>query len=174
MKRYYTRGERAYGWKKINGYWYHFNTKSGYMDTGRTKICGSVYEFDENGVIVPDAWGLTFTAKDVTLSGCTVVFLQSGGNQTGELETGSYYSLERYENGKWETVEMLPQEYDVAWPAISYPIFKNDSSEFNVEWQSLYGELPAGKYRVGKDVLNFRQTADYDRKTYYAYFEIKG
>lgn len=48
-KRYYTRGERAYGWKKINGYWYHFDVKSGYMDTGRTKICGAVYTFDEKG-----------------------------------------------------------------------------------------------------------------------------
>lgn len=48
-KRYYTRGERAYGWKKIGGYWYHFDVKSGYMDTGRTKICGAVYTFDEKG-----------------------------------------------------------------------------------------------------------------------------
>lgn len=48
-RRYYTRGERAYGWKKINGYWYHFDVKSGYADTGKTKICGAVYTFDENG-----------------------------------------------------------------------------------------------------------------------------
>lgn len=48
-KRYYTRGERAYGWKKIDGYWYHFDVKSGYMDTGKTKICGAAYTFDEKG-----------------------------------------------------------------------------------------------------------------------------
>lgn len=48
-KRYYTQGERAYGWKKIGGYWYHFDIQSGYMDTGRTKICGAVYTFDEKG-----------------------------------------------------------------------------------------------------------------------------
>lgn len=48
-KRYYTRGQRAYGWKKIDGYWYHFDVKSGYMDTGRTKICGAAYTFDEKG-----------------------------------------------------------------------------------------------------------------------------
>lgn len=161
-------------WIKSKDVRKYFLQADGKRATGKVTIQGVEYEFDENGVLVPDAWGLTFTATDVTLSGCTVVFVQSGENQTGELETGSYYSLERYKNGKWETVEMLPQEYDVAWPAISYPILKNDSSEFNVEWQSLYGELPAGKYRVGKDVLNFRKTADYDRKVYYAYFEIKG
>lgn len=48
-KRYYESGERVYGWKKIDGYWYHFDTYSGYMDTGKTKICGAVYTFDKNG-----------------------------------------------------------------------------------------------------------------------------
>ncbi|MDE6709036.1 MAG: hypothetical protein K2J76_00945, partial [Oscillospiraceae bacterium] len=159
-------------WVTSKGVRKYYLQADGKAATGKVTIQGVEYEFDENGAIVPDAWGLTLTAKDVTLSGCTVVFVQSGGNPTGELQTGSYYSLERYENGKWATVEMLPQKYDVAWPAISYPIFKNDSSEFNVEWQSLYGKLPAGKYRVGKDVMDFRKAADYDTKMYYAYFEI--
>lgn len=48
-RRYYTRGERAYGWKKIGGYWYHFDTKTGYAATGKTKICGYTYEFDGKG-----------------------------------------------------------------------------------------------------------------------------
>lgn len=48
-KRYYINGERAYGWHKIKGCWYHFNTKSGYMDTGKTTVGGSVYTFDEKG-----------------------------------------------------------------------------------------------------------------------------
>lgn len=48
-RRYYTRGERAYGWKKIGGYWYHFDTKTGYAATGKVKICGYTYEFDGKG-----------------------------------------------------------------------------------------------------------------------------
>ena len=48
-KRYYINGERAYGWHKIKGYWYHFDIKSGYMDTGKTKIGGDFYTFDEKG-----------------------------------------------------------------------------------------------------------------------------
>lgn len=48
-RRYYTSGERAYGWKKIDGYWYHFDTKTGYAATGKTKICGYTYEFDGKG-----------------------------------------------------------------------------------------------------------------------------
>lgn len=67
-KRYYTRGERTYGWKKINGYWYHFDTKSGYMDTGKTKICGAVYEFDENGKWTKRLSKSGFAPKDFSVS----------------------------------------------------------------------------------------------------------
>ena len=51
-------------------------------------------------------------------------------------------------------------------------IKENDSTEIGAGWSDLYGELPAGKYRIGKDVDDFRKTADYDTKMYYAYFEI--
>lgn len=67
-RRYYTRGERAYGWKKINGCWYHFDINSGYMDTGRTKICGSVYEFDENGKWTNRLSKSGFAPKDFSVS----------------------------------------------------------------------------------------------------------
>ena len=42
----------------------------------------------------PDDWGLTLSVSDVTATGLTVIFTQSGGNPTGELMTGSYYRLE--------------------------------------------------------------------------------
>lgn len=67
-KRYYTRGERAYGWKKIDGYWYHFDTKTGYAATGRTKICGAVYEFDENGKWTNRVAKSGFAPKDFSVN----------------------------------------------------------------------------------------------------------
>ncbi len=47
-RRYYVSGERVYGWYKVGNYWYHFDD-NGYADTGRTKICGAYYTFDEKG-----------------------------------------------------------------------------------------------------------------------------
>lgn len=67
-RRYYTRGERAYGWKKIDGYWYHFDTKTGYASTGKTKICGSVYEFDEKGRWTNRVSKSGFAPKDFSVS----------------------------------------------------------------------------------------------------------
>lgn len=159
-------------WITSKGVRKYFLQADGKAATGKVTIRGVEYEFDENGAIVPDAWGLTLTAKDVTPTSCTVVFAQSGGNPTGELDTGSYFELEQYKNGEWTAVK--PLRDDIEWPAIGIPIDKNSSREVNEKWQELYGELPAGKYRIGKDVLDFRKTADYDRKMYYAYFEIKG
>ena len=47
-KRYYCKGERITGWFKVGKDWYHFG-KDGYADTGKVKIAGTSYTFDENG-----------------------------------------------------------------------------------------------------------------------------
>ena len=36
----------------------------------------------------------------------------------------------------------------------------------------LYGELSPGSYRLGKSVMDFRGTGDYDQRDYYAAFVI--
>ena len=80
-------------WITSKGVRKYFLQADGKAATGKVTIQGVEYEFDESGAIVPDAWGLTLTAKDVTPTGCTVVFTQSGGNPTGELDTGVYFEL---------------------------------------------------------------------------------
>lgn len=68
-KRYYDKGKRIYGWYKIEGNWYHFDMYNGYMSTGKTKICGTTYSFDNSGKwngkltksgLVPDNFGVSF------------------------------------------------------------------------------------------------------------------
>ena len=38
-----------------------------------------------------DVWGLTLSAEEITPTGLTVVFTQSGGEVSGQLETGSVF-----------------------------------------------------------------------------------
>lgn len=160
-------------WLSSKGVRKYFLQADGKLATGKVTIQGVEYEFDEKGAIVPEAWGLTLTAKDVTPISCTVVFTQSGGNPTGELEAGSYFELERYRNGQWTAVEMLPSGYEHVWLDYADLIDKNTSYEFKAGWQDIYGELPAGKYRICKGVSDFRKMGDYDKKIYYAYFAIE-
>ncbi len=62
-------------------------------------------------------WGVILTAKNITPTGLTIVCTQAGGEPTGKLQTGSYYTIEKKTDGNWEKVEWLPQEYDVGWTA---------------------------------------------------------
>ncbi|MCH5193620.1 MAG: hypothetical protein J1F11_06640 [Oscillospiraceae bacterium] len=159
-------------WLRVNGTRKYFVQSDGKRATGIVTIEGEEYEFDKNGVVLPDKWGLTITVKDVTSTGCTVVFTQSGGNPTGELNSGSPFTLERYENDQWTEAELLPQEYITAWTDEAWIISNDSSVEFSHEWEWLYGELPAGKYRISKKVHDWRAPGDYDEKVYYAYFDI--
>ena len=115
-----------------------------------------------------DDWGITLSVTDVTPTGLTVVFKQSGGNPTGELMTGSYYRLE---NKDKELAYIV--EGDVAWTAEAYMIQKDGETEMQVNWQWLYGTLEPGTYRIFKGVTDFRGPGDFDEKEYYAEFTVE-
>lgn len=117
-------------------------------------------------------WGVTIKAAKIEPTGLTLEFYQSGGNPKGDLQTGSYYWLETEADKNWIIVDMLPSVHDVGWTAEAYIIPKNDTTEMKVEWAWLYGELPVGKYRIGKEIMDFKGSGSYDTSNQYAYFEI--
>lgn len=132
----------------------------------------SVFKLDENGVVdegFPN-WGLTLSVKDVTESGLTLVCTQSGGELTGELQTGSDYKLIVLKEA-WEDVPTIIEDY--GWTAEAYMIAKDDVTEFEIKWEWLYGKLPAGTYRLVKGFTDFRESGDYDNFAYWTEFEIK-
>lgn len=118
-------------------------------------------------------WGITMTAENVTPSGADVRIEQSGGDVTGELQTGTYYIIEQQENGGWTEVPKLLPEDEVAWLSVAMMLQQEYHQTFPTDWGWLYGELPAGNYRIGKPISDFRGTGDYDDCMYYAEFTIK-
>lgn len=132
----------------------------------------SVFKLDENGVVdegFPN-WGLTLSVKDVTESGLTLVCTQSGGELTGELQTGSDYKLIVLKEA-WEDVPTIIEDY--GWTAEAYMVAKDDVTEFEYNWEWLYGKLLAGTYRLVKGFTDFRESGDYDNFAYWTEFEIK-
>ena len=119
-------------------------------------------------------WGVTLIAKDVTPEGMTLVCTQSGGSPTGELSTGTYYVLEQEVQGVWCIVEYAEnmRGKEVCWDAVAWIIPMNDTVEWEVDWEWLYGSLEPGHYRIGKEIMDFRGTGDYNKEMYYAEFEI--
>lgn len=120
-----------------------------------------------------NTWGIKLTATNVSPTGLTLLFNQSGGNPSGDLQTGSLYWLEVLIDNQWIPVEMLPSANDIGWTDEAYIINMNDITEWEVNWEWLYGELPIGRYRIGKEIMDFRSTGGiYDTLNYYADFEI--
>ena len=139
---------------------------------------GAVLEnADEEKVTVPAVedegfpnWGLTLSVKNVTESGLTLVCTQSGGELTGELQTGSDYKLIVLKEA-WEDVPTIIEDY--GWNMIAYMVTKNDVTEFEYDWEWLYGKLSSGTYRMIKGFTQFREAGDYDDFAYWVEFEIK-
>lgn len=115
-------------------------------------------------------WGLTLSVRDVTPTGLTLVCTQEGGNPTGELQCGGDYHLIVLEDGVWKDVPTVLGNF--IWDSLAYPIPKGQDREFDISWEWLYGQLPAGTYRLAKEFMDFRETADFDTAKYWVEFEI--
>lgn len=112
--------------------------------------------------------GVTMTAESITPTGLILVCTQSGGMPTGELQTGSPFWLETWVDGQWERT---PRDtVEIAWTMEAWAIPKNKSVEWVVDWENIYYPLPAGRYRIGKEIMDFRGAGDYDEYRCYAEF----
>jgi len=119
-------------------------------------------------------FGLTLTAEDVTNTGLTLTFEQSGGTFKGELQFDSQYSLEKLDGAKWVVCDTLIPEEEIAWTMELHLIQEGGSAEWDVDWTNLYGELKPGNYRIAKNIFdNVEGTPDFDMNTYFAYFTVK-
>lgn len=120
---------------------------------------------------VYDPWGVTLTAKDVTAEGCTIVCTQSGGWGVVELFSGAPYVIEVKDGDEW--VAYPAKSDELVWTQEAWNIELEGSVEWGTNWSQTYGKLPAGEYRVGKEVMNLRGAGDYFEVTYYAEFTVE-
>lgn len=125
--------------------------------------------FSNASAMEENPFGLMLSAKNITPSGCTLVFQQSGGNVLGELQTGANLNLYLWTDEKgW--ISILPG--DVAWNQIAYSISKNAITELEVNWVFLCGELAPGHYKIEKEVIDFQEAGKFQKHLYSTSFEI--
>ena len=131
-------------------------------------------EISEITMLDDPNWGITFAVDDISTTGLYLLCTQSGGEPKGELHTGSRFVVEKLtEKYGWQEVEEVPQKYPSAWTDEAWGIPKDDTIVWRIDWELLYGRLVAGKYRIGKQVTDFRDTGDYDNAMIYAEFIIE-
>ncbi|MBR5597269.1 MAG: peptidoglycan DD-metalloendopeptidase family protein [Lachnospiraceae bacterium] len=129
--------------------------------------------FPPEFMIFDEKWGVSLTIENLTSSGAIIKCTQADGEPTGELHTGSWYILETWtqDNGWKEMPYVIDGE--IGWNDVAWIISMDDTTEIEVNWEWLYGKLPTGKYRIGKEITDFRSSGDFDTAIYYAEFEIK-
>ena len=186
-------GEKTHGWLTVGGRKYYFK-KDGSMATKKMTIGGIMYDFDKNGVCYgrysgtidtkagvkaykngkpyTDKWGITIRATNVTQEGLDMEVLWDGTKINGRLGFGEHFYLQEYRDGKWVRVPYLTKE-EPAFVDIEYTLNANEIRVLTIQWDYIYGELEDGRYRLCTDFTNFRKTADYDTRKYYASFVIR-
>ena len=160
---------------KEGQYYYSFSTTD--LQTKLQELAREAGAFDNvnqnSNDNTPNNWGVTFEVEKVTAKGLIILLKHSGGENVFELNTGSYYVIQKKENSAWIDVKYVPQEHDIVWTTEAWAIHKEDTTTWDVNWEWLYGELPAGEYRIGKEIMNFRGTGDFEKQMVYAEFKIK-
>ena len=127
--------------------------------------------FPPEFVLHEENWGIILTAENITSTTLTLVCTQSGGESTGELETGSWFILEKWtQEVGWEEVEYIKEKNDLQWTMETYSIPVEDTVKWEINWTNIYEKLSSGKYRIGKEIMDFRKAGDYDTAIYYAEF----
>ena len=115
-------------------------------------------------------FGIILSAKDITPTGMTLLINQKDGAFLGELMMGSEYCLEIFNDGIWQSVPTIIEDY--GWTSEAYTVNLNNETQLKINWEWLYGELPEGNYRIIKSIMDFRTTGDSVQEKYILEFNI--
>lgn len=98
--------------------------------------------------LLPENEGLVLKAAEGTVTAKGAVFLLEN---TAEQDCwyGEDLALEKWEEGDWVPVKA---KENTGWPDIACLLEQRSSVLLDISWETLYGSLEAGKYRLEKSV----------------------
>ncbi len=104
----------------------------------------------------------------LTSTGATVIIISTNKD---ELHTyGKSYKIERYENAEWVPVKPIVDNYVFTLEA--YYVDSDGILEMDIPWETLYGKLDAGRYRIVKDAAIDKDGAYVGKGYVYAEFVL--
>lgn len=127
-----------------------------------------------------DPWGIELSAVNCSESGMTVVCTRNCGVSEDVIGTGESYILEQWDGQQW--IPLVPVNTP-AFRGIGWAAAPNHNTGWEVNWESFYGKLAPGTYRIGKEFTRWVERDAYDdfafdtpstfeSRTYYAEFQI--
>ena len=117
------------------------------------------YELTEFEVNIYSDASMVIVDESVSSKGLSLEF-----HYYGEYEglTGTWYTLFLFDENEWDELSYIIDE-NVGWNSIAFVVEKNRVSEVSIDWEWLYGELPAGRYLIVKKFLNHRGLGENDQ-----------
>ena len=103
--------------------------------------------------------GISLRLENLTPGGATLVCKQDG-TPWERIITGSDWTLEQLTADGW--VSILPE--DIGWDAITIGVNQDGTTEWNLDWSMVVGDLEPGGYRVGKTFTAYPHPDD-DKST---------
>lgn len=139
---YYDFGKRIYGWYKVGNNWYHFD-ENGYADTGRVKICGAYYTFEEKGKWTGKVSKGGVAPKDFKLEVSDI-----HGMSSFDTEGNIYYGSDW--DGKKYTAEV---KFSARDRQIMYCMFLESGFETGGKTELGFGEIEEYMKDVEEDIM---------------------
>ncbi len=90
-------------------------------------------------------------------------------NTDKEIQYGDYFAIQVEKDGAWYSLT-VPE--NIGYHAIAYVVAPGEAGVWHINWEYVYGKLPIGKYRMVKDVMDYRVPGDYTKYYLAAEFEI--
>ncbi len=123
----------------------------------------------ESEIVISDVITMTIKEGTLTNKGVTVIL---SSNTDDEYIYGEGFFLEVMKDGKWKKLELI-SEFAVNLVAfhLEGKMGKGSTAEQQIYWERAYGELPAGEYRLVKDVVAEKDTPldkDFSARKYIA------
>ena len=135
----------------------------GFNDDGLDFVFESAVRPDPIDGVTMEITGVSDISVTITIT----------NNTEKEIECGElfYLEMQNAESGEWREQNIVIDNY--AFHAVAYRIQDHSTfnQDINLEW--LYGKLEPGKYRIVKEITDFKDTGDYTDYTYTAEFDVK-
>lgn len=106
-------------------------------------------------IVISEIEGLTLEIKEGTLTptGATIVITD---NNSEKYTFGLDFQIQKLEDGKWKNLKVKKRQSILA---VGYTVNENNKLEMVQDWETMYGKLPKGEYRLIKSIsikkLNF-------------------
>jgi len=147
-----------------------------------SKLYYAEFEILDPGVELSKKWGVYIEAKNVSSKGMLLYCVQDGptlgksvtfeDRKYSAMTVGMEYWLEKSVGDEWVKLSYLTEDTVPIWSQMYEMIELDTTMSWDLEWENLYGNLPEGKYRIGKKINGKLEDGVYDTFNIYSEFEI--